>query len=288
MSIKFALIGAAGYIAPRHLQAIKDVDGELIAALDPHDSVGILDKYFPHTKFFTEEHRFRRFLDKNLVDYISICSPNYLHYGHIILANDAGAHAICEKPLVINPDNLEELKFRRHISNRIYPIMQLRYHPLLQKMKTYCSIHPSEYIKYSVKAFYNTYRGPWYDYSWKNDKTKSGGLAVNLGVHLFDMLIQVFGHQKGYNIVEKNHIKVAGNIQFEKANVYFSLTTRANSVERIVTINNAEFDWGKQGIFENLHTRCYQEILAGRGLSIEDVGPSLRLATNIEKLGDIG
>lgn len=282
MNKKFALIGAAGYIAPRHMRAIKDVGGDLIAVLDPHDSVGILDKYFPNTQFFTEEHRFRRFLDKNHVNYVSICSPNYLHYGHIMLAINAGANIICEKPLVINPDNLEQLKPYDNI-NRIYPILQLRYHPYIQSIKNANSLSIEN--KHQVIIEYVTYRGPWYQYSWKGNKGKSGGLAINIGVHLFDMLIYLFGRVKKFHILRKNINKIIGNINLENANAYFNLDIKNSIVQRTIEIDGLNYDLGIA--FENLHTKCYQEILAGRGLTIQDAKPALLLATEIEKLGKI-
>ncbi len=273
MSKKFALIGAAGYIAPKHMQAIQDVGGELVAALDPHDSVGILDKYAPNCQFFTEEHRFRRFLDKNEIDYVSICSPNYLHYDHIMLAVGAGASVICEKPLVINPENLEQLKIYSPV-NKVHPILQLRHHSIVQWLKS------RSCIDHKTTVTYNTYRGPWYQYSWKGDPQKSGGLAINIGIHLFDMLIFVYGNVKKYILIKKSATEITGVLKLEYADVNFHLGIREQKIER-----NIEIDGTKHNLnFENvgLHTKCYQEILAGRGLTIEDAEPSLILAREIQ------
>lgn len=273
MNKKFALIGAAGYIAPRHMQAIQDVGGELVAALDPHDSVGILDKYAPNCQFFTGEHRFRRFLDENHVDYISICSPNYLHYDHIMLAIGAGANAICEKPLVINPKNLETLRPYSH-ANRIHPILQLRHHPTTQWLKSRSCIDHKTIITY------NTYRGPWYQYSWKGDPQKSGGLAVNIGIHLFDMLIFVYGSVKTYTLVKKSATEIIGVLKLEYADIDFHLSIQEQKIERNIEIDGVKHDLNFEA--GNLHTKCYQEILVGRGLTIEDAEPSLLLTRRIE------
>lgn len=279
MTKKFALIGAAGYIAPKHMQAIQDVGGELVAALDPHDSVGILDKYAPNCQFFTEEHRFRRFLDKNRVDYVSICSPNYLHYDHIMLAMEAGADVICEKPLVVNLDNLELLK-RYSFGAKIHPILQLRYHPVIQDLaRIQWSPEPINGIN-QVRVEYNTYRGPWYQYSWKGDPQKSGGLAVNIGIHLFDMLIHLFGEIKIYTPLTKNPHEIIGVLKLEYAGVYFHLSIKEQEIFRTMEISGRTYDLNIN--FGDLHTKCYQEILAGRGLTIEDAEPSLILAREIE------
>ncbi len=277
---RFALIGAAGYIAPKHMQAIQDVGGELVAALDPHDSVGILDKYAPKCQFFTEEHRFRWFLDKNHVDYVSICSPNYLHYEHIMLAIGAGANVICEKPLVINPDNLQQLKqFCQGI--KIHPILQLRYHPLnlLKRLISHTDL--------KIIAEYSTYRGPWYQYSWKGDPQKSGGLAVNIGIHLFDLLIYLYGNVKKYILIKKDQCEIIGVLKLEHADINFHLGIREQKTNRHIEARYKEDGLNKLTVLnlnnsEDLHTKCYQEILAGRGLTIEDAEPSLILARRIE------
>lgn len=255
------------------MAAIQDVGGELVAALDPHDSVGILDKYAPNCQFFTEEHRFRRFLNKNRVDYVSICSPNYLHYNHILLAREEGADIICEKPLVINPDNLQRLKLST-FGRKIHPILQLRYHPTIESLRLFSR------MGHETKVEYNTYRGPWYQYSWKGDPEKSGGLAVNIGIHLFDMLIHLYGEPKKCRVLKKDQCEITGNLEFDYADVYFHLSIQEREIFRTIEINGRTYDLD----FENvgLHTKCYQEILAGRGLTIADAEPSLLLARRIE------
>jgi len=278
MPKKFALVGAAGYIAEKHLQAIKDVGGDLIAVLDPCDSVGILDRYFPKAYYFSEPERFERNVRKWGIDYLSICTPNYLHENHIRMALNMGADAICEKPLVINPENLGALEdLEKQTGKRVYPIMQMRYHPLVQwLMSQHLPPDPRVGVKYC------TYRGPWYHYSWKGNKEKSGGLAMNIGVHLFDMLIHLFGRVQNIQILKKELGKIVGNLELEKATVFFYLNICSSSTFREIEIDGIVRGLDA-GTFENLHTKCYQEILAGRGLSIDDVRPSLELVAQIEK-----
>ena len=281
MSKKFALVGAAGYIAPKHLQAIKDVGGDLIAVLDPHDSVGILDRYFPKAYYFSEPERFERNVRKWGIDYLSICTPNYLHENHIRMALNMGANAICEKPLVINPENLGVLQdLEKQTGKRVYPIMQLRYHPIIEWLwknrKDPSSQRPT------VKVVYQTYRGPWYHYSWKGDKEKSGGLTMNIGVHLFDVLISLYGLVESYTINVKDINEISGFLELAFADVYFNLNTWSSDTRRSIRIDN-EVHVLDSDTFENLHTKCYQEILAGRGLSIDNVWPSLELVAQIEK-----
>jgi len=277
MSKKFALVGAAGYIAPKHLQAIKDVGGDLIAVLDPHDSVGILDRYFPKAYYFSEPERFERNVRKWGIDYLSICTPNYLHENHIRMALNMGADAICEKPLVINPENLGALEnLEKQTGKRVYPIMQLRYHPLIQWLRG--DYNPPA----KVAVEYMTYRGPWYHYSWKGSREKSGGLAMNIGIHLFDMLIHLFGPVKNLKILKKEIGEIIGDIELERAEVYFNFNIWSPISCRKLIIDNMEHICNAK-TFENLHTKCYQEILAGRGLSIDNVRPSLELVAQIEK-----
>ncbi|MFN7603447.1 MAG: Gfo/Idh/MocA family protein, partial [Bacteroidota bacterium] len=229
----FALIGAAGYIAPRHLQAIKDTGNNLLAALDRFDSVGIMDSYFPHADFFTEFERFDRHIDKlkrqgQKIDYVSICSPNYLHDSHIRFALRNDADAICEKPLVLNPWNVDALaEIEKETGKRVYTILQLRLHPNIQALKKKIEASPASTV-FDVDLNYITSRGKWYFHSWKGEEAKSGGIATNIGIHFFDMLLWVFGAVKNssVSVYEADHAK--GSLQLEKARVNWSLSINEN------------------------------------------------------------
>lgn len=278
MAKKFAIIGAAGYIAPKHMQAIKDVGGNLVAALDPHDSVGILDRYFPHTLYFQEPERFQRYLEKAGVDYVSICTPNYLHCHYMEMALRAGANAICEKPLVINPSNLLPLKkLEESTGKRIYPILQLRQLPVIRNFKRN---FPDQSALRAVEIDYHTYRGPWYSYSWKGNSEQSGGLAYNIGIHLFDIMIHLFGEAKDMYIPIRGKKEIQGRIDCQSAVVLFGLSLKAGDIRRTITVDGTALDMNFEGL--DLHTKCYQEILEGRGLSIENTEASLQLAHRIE------
>lgn len=272
----FALIGAAGYIAPRHLQAIKDTGGDLVAALDPHDSVGILDKYFPECSFFTEFERFDRHCEKlkregKGIDYVSICSPNYLHDAHAIFALRIGADAICEKPIILNERNLDAMEeMEKETGHKIYALYQLRLHPEVLRMKKMVEDRPNDFFRINVE--YHTPRGQWYGYSWKADFTKSGGTETNIGCHLFDVVSFVFGKAKR---IDK------GNILLERGYCDYSISTSECEPRRIFTVNNEAFDLSNG--FTELHTKMYQEILAGRGVGIEDVRESVRICEAIRE-----
>ena len=220
----FALIGAAGYIAPRHMQAIKATGNNLVAALDKHDSVGILDSYFPDCDFFTEFERFDRHLDKLKrkgirIDYVSICSPNYLHDSHIRFALRHGADAICEKPLVLNPWNIDALaEIEKETGKRIYTILQLRLHPSIIALREKVRTGPKDKT-YDVDLTYITSRGHGDHHSWKGDVSKSGGIATNIGIHFFDMLIWVFGEVRESNVLEIRDSKSSGQLKLDRANV---------------------------------------------------------------------
>lgn len=282
----FALIGAAGYIAPRHMRAIKETGNSLIAALDPNDSVGIIDNYFPDADFFTEFERFDRHIDKlrrkkggNEPHYVAICSPNYLHDSHMRFALRAGADAICEKPLVLNPWNIEGLKeIEADTGNKVNTILQLRVHPSIIALREKIAASAKD-EKYDVNLTYITSRGHWYLQSWKGQVDKSGGIATNIGVHFFDMLHFLFGE-----IVE-NHVhlsqpdKAAGYLEYENARVRWYLSLDVNDVPksqreagqrtyRSITVDGEELEFS--GGFADLHTRSYQEILAGRGFGLDD------------------
>jgi UDP-N-acetyl-2-amino-2-deoxyglucuronate dehydrogenase len=281
----FGLIGAAGYIAPRHMKAIKDTGNKLEAALDLFDSVGIIDSYFPEADFFTEPERFDRHMDKlrrsgiNKIDYVSICSPNYLHDAHIrmVLRNDA--HAICEKPLVLNPWNVDALSvIEQETGKKIYTILQLRHHPSIIALKEKIEKGPQDKI-YTIDLTYITSRGKWYHRSWKGNPEKSGGIATNIGVHFFDMLSWIFG-KCTENIVHQNETdRAAGFLQLEKAHVNWFLSINAETLPphikskcqatyRSITIDGEEIEFS--GGFTDLHTSSYKGIISGQGFGLEE------------------
>jgi len=292
----FALIGAAGYIAPRHMRAIKDTNNKLIAALDPFDSVGIIDSYFPNADFFIEPERFDRHLDKlkrgkkNKVDFVSICSPNYLHDAHIRLALRNDADAICEKPLLLNPWNIEGLlEIEKESGRKIHNILQLRHHPVIVDLKAKISSLPKG-KKHNIKLSYITSRGKWYHYSWKGNISKSGGIVTNIGIHFFDMLSWIFGKAQDSHLHLKQPDKASGLLELENANVswYLSLDSNdlpAGAVEnefstfRSITIDDEEIEFS--GGFTDLHTLSYQKILAGNSFGIEDSRQSIEIAHTI-------
>ncbi len=296
----FALTGVAGYIAPRHLQAIKDTGSNLIAAMDPHDSVGILDRYFPETSFFTEFERFDRHLEKLKrtvsslkADYLSICSPNNLHDAHIRLALRVGADAICEKPLVLNPWNLDRLQeIEKDTDKKVYTILQLRLHPALVAIKKELDKKKSN-KKHEVMLTYITSRGPWYQYSWKGREDISGGVATNIGIHFFDMLIWMFGGVQKNDLFLKAPNKAAGFMELNNANVKWFLSIDAKDLPKqaienkrsthrsiIIDGNELEFTDG----FTDLHTKVYESILKGEGFGIETARPSIEAAYDIRHL----
>lgn len=289
----FAITGVAGYVAPRHLKAIKETGNNLIAAVDPHDSVGILDQFFPHTSFFTQFERFDRHLEKlrregeeNRVHYLTICSPNNLHDAHIRLALRIGADAICEKPLVLNPWNLDRLKeLESETGSRVYTILQLRVHPSLIELKNKLDNIKAE-NKYKVSLTYITSRGLWYDYSWKGVKEKSGGVGTNIGIHFFDLLIWLFGSvvKSELHLSEPN--KMAGFIELDKAEVNWFLSADSNDLpadlieKKVPTFRSIEYNGEEiqfSSGFTDLHTRVYEETLAGNGFGIDEARPSIEL-----------
>lgn len=301
----FALIGAAGYIAQRHFKAIKETGNNLLSVLDPHDSVGILDAYFPEAAFFTEFERFDRHIDrtKGLLDYVSICSPNYLHDAHIRWALRAGANVICEKPLGLNPRNvdaLEKLSLKSGLS--VNTILQLRLHPEVIRIREIgMSGNRDVGKKKKVQLTYITPRGTWYKYSWKGDITKSGGIATNIGIHLFDLLIWLFGKVQSSHLHIKKDDKMAGFLELENAEVSWYLSTDKKDLTKLVStshqqntrsafampltsyrsldINEASFDFTSG--FTNLHTTSYQKIIGGHGFSIADARPAIKLVHDI-------
>jgi UDP-N-acetyl-2-amino-2-deoxyglucuronate dehydrogenase len=286
MTKNFALIGASGYIAPRHMQAVKATGNLLVAALDPNDSVGIIDNYFPHADFFTEFERFDRHIDKlrragtkRQVDYVSICSPNYLHDSHIRFALRSGAEAICEKPLVLNPWNIDALKeIEKDSGKRVNTILQLRVHPAIIQLRE--KVHSDRRgVKHDVDLTYITSRGNWYLQSWKGDLKKSGGIATNIGVHFFDMLYFIFGDLQQNIVHYSSDTKAAGYLEYQKARVRWFLSVDVEDVPqaqieagqrifRSITVDGQEIEFS--GGFTDLHIRSYEEILAGRGFGLED------------------
>jgi len=291
----FALIGAAGYIAPRHLQAIKETGNNLVAALDKFDSVGIMDSYFPAADFFTEFERFDRHLDKlkrlgQKIDYVSICSPNYLHDSHIRFALRHHADAICEKPLVLNPWNVVALEeIEKETGKKVFTILQLRLHPSIIQLKKEIESSPADQV-FDVELTYITSRGKWYHHSWKGDEAKSGGIATNIGIHFFDMLLWVFGDVKSLKIDNTDPDKASGYLQLKRARVKWMLSINENDLPadvrakgkrtfRSLKMSGKEVEFSDG--FTDLHTKSYNEILAGRGFGLIDAKPSIELAHEI-------
>lgn len=300
---KFALIGVGGYIAPRHLQAIKETDNLLVAALDKSDSVGIIDSYFPDADFFTEFERFDRHLEKlkrekgHPVDYVTICSPNYLHDAHVRFALRIGADAICEKPLVLNPWNITSLQeIEKESGKKVNTILQLRLHPAIMALKEEIDRSPTGKT-YDIDLTYITSRGHWYTASWKGDISKSGGVATNIGVHFFDMLSWIFGPVKQNEVHLRNERKVSGFLELEKANVRWFLSLDRNDLpfdpepgkpmtHRSITVDGKEIEFS--GGFTDLHTESYKKILAGKGFGMEQVLNSIEIVSSIRKADPIG
>jgi len=299
----FAIIGVGGYIAPKHLQAIKDTGNRLVAALDISDSVGILDKYFPDTSFFLEFERFQRHLDKlrlskseYKVNYVSICSPNFLHDAHIRLAFNIEADAICEKPMVLNPWNLDALSELETITKKkVYNVLQLRMHPAIIKLKERISleIRQDNTKKYNVNLIYITARGKWYDFSWKGDIKKSGGISTNIGIHFFDLLIWLFGKPVHSTILLSETRRASGELELKNAYVKWFLSidfsdlpekivNEGKTTFRSIKIDEVELEFSEG--FTNLHTEIYKQILDGKGFTIEDVRDSIELVYKIRNL----
>lgn len=298
----FALIGAAGYIAPRHMQAIRDTGNRLVAGMDVNDSVGIIDSYFPNAAFFTEFERFDRHLEKlkrahQKVDYISICSPNYLHDAHIRFGLRYGADVICEKPIVLNPwniDALEELEVES--GHHVYNILQLRLHPSVIALKNKVDNSPKDKI-YEFDLTYITSRGNWYYTSWKGNTEKSGGIATNIGVHFFDMLQWVFGTVKENTVHIHTHDRAAGYLEFEKARVRWFLSINADTLPvdvrkqgkrtyRSINIEGEEIEFSDG--FTDLHTVSYRHILEGRGFRIGEARTAIEMVYHIRSATPVG
>lgn len=294
MTLRFALIGVAGYIAPRHLKAIKDVGGTLVAAFDINDSVGIMDSHFPNAAFFTEFEHFNSYLaqckqDGNPVDYVAICSPNYLHKAHIATALRSGADVICEKPLVLNPQDIDDLKkIEAETGKRVNSILQLRLHRAILELKAKIDAGPADKI-YDVDLGYFTSRGAWYHASWKGFEHKSGGIATNIGVHFYDMLGFIFGKVQNSYVHHRSSDSSAGYMTLERARVRWVLsinrdhlppqTPDGQSTYRSITVDGDEIEFS--GGFTELHTDSYRGILDGHGYGLDVVRPSIELVSTI-------
>ncbi len=297
MPKNFAVIGVGGYIAPRHLRAIRDTGNNLVAAADPKDSVGILDQFGYDVSFFTEIERFDRHLEKlrrgpdeNQVDYISICSPNYLHDAHCRLAMRVGADVICEKPLVINPWNLESLEeIEAETGKKVNTVLQLRVHPELLKLKQSLAKADSN-EKHDVVLTYITSRGIWYHVSWKGQEEKAGGVATNIGIHFFDLLLWLFGPAGDVRVYHADSRRMSGYIELERARVRWFLSVDVHDLPavavengkktfRSITVDGQEVEFSEG--FTDLHTRVYEETLAGRGFGIPDARASIELTYRI-------
>jgi len=296
MSKNFAVIGVAGYIAPRHLRAIRDTGNRLIAAVDPKDSVGVLDQYDFNAKFFTEIERFDRHLEKlrrgpedNRTHFITICSPNYLHDAHCRLGLRLGADVICEKPLVINHWNLNALQeLEQETGHRIHTTLQLRVHPELLKLRQ--SIQSQADKQHEVMLTYITARGSWYHTSWKGQPEKSGGIATNIGIHFFDLLLWLFGAAGDVRVYHADQYRMSGFIELEHARVKWFLsvnpgdlplahTPAGENTYRSISVDGQEVEFSEG--FTDLHTRVYEQTLAGHGFGITDALPSIELTHRI-------
>jgi UDP-N-acetyl-2-amino-2-deoxyglucuronate dehydrogenase len=294
MKKNFVLIGAAGYIAPRHMKAIHDLGHELVAVCDPCDSIGVLDSYFPNAFYFKEFERFDRHLEKlkregTAIDYVSICSPNYLHDAQIRYGLKLGADVICEKPIVLNPWNIDGLvDIERETGKKVYTILQLRHHPVLMDLKK--QVVNSDKKDYKIKLNYITARGNWYQYSWKGDVEKSGGIATNIGIHFFDILTWIFGNvisnqsesftatsAKGKLTLEK--AEVEWNLSIDEKDLPLSVREKGQRTYRSMRIDDRELEFSEG--FADLHTTCYQAILDGKGSGLEDVRESVNIVSEL-------
>ena len=306
MNKNFALIGASGYIAPRHMKAIKETGNDLVAALDPYDGIGIMDSNFPDASFFTEFERFDRFVDKwhrdsgKRIDFVSICSPNYLHDSHIRFALRNGADAISEKPLVLNPWNIDQLKvLENETGQKVNNILQLRLHPSIIALKEKVALELKENPNkvYDIDLTYLTSRGKWYFVSWKGDEEKSGGIASNIGVHFYDMLCWIFGEVEENIVHLKKADANAGSLKLKNANVRWFLSVnidyipeeiklRGLTTYRSITVDKEEIEFS--GGFADLHTRSYEEILKGNGFGLDEAYGSINTVSTIRNLDPIG
>ena len=301
MNKNFALIGASGYIAPRHMKAIKETNNNLIAAFDPYDGIGIMDSYFPDSFFFTEFERFERFVDKwsrdsgNKIDYVSICSPNYLHDSHIRFALRNNAHAICEKPLVLNPWNIDQLSIIENESKyNVYSILQLRHHSSIVTLKSFIEkeLRDNPDKVYEIDLRYISSRGKWYSISWKGDEKKAGGIATNIGVHFFDMLTWIFGDIIDLSLELKDFNTQSGTLKLKNANIKWflsveskylpeSIVNKEQKTYRSISVNGKEIEFSSG--FTELHTISYEKILSGNGFGLSDVKKSIEIVSKIRR-----
>lgn len=298
----FALIGAAGYIAPRHMKAIKDTNNNLVAALDKFDSVGVIDSYFPNAAFFTEFERFDRYVEKikrkgNKIDYVSICSPNYLHDSHIRFGLRHQADVICEKPIVLNPWNIDALEeIEKETGKNVYNILQLRLHQSVIDLKKKIDEGPKDKV-YDIDLTYQTSRGNWYYSSWKGDTSKSGGIATNIGVHFYDMLTWIFGDVKESVVHIHTHDRAAGYFELERARVRWFLSINSDTLSeelkakgartyRSIMIGDEEFEFS--GGFTELHTKSYQHVLDGHGFRIGEARKAIEIVHDIRHQTPVG
>lgn len=298
----FALIGAAGYIAPRHMKAIKDTENNLIAALDTFDSVGVIDSYFPNADFFVEFERFDRHVEKIKrkgvkLDYVSVCSPNFLHDAHIRFGLRHGADVICEKPIVLNPWNVDALEeIEKETGKNIYNILQLRLHPSVIALKKRIEEGSKDKV-YDIDLTYLTSRGNWYYTSWKGDLSKSGGIATNIGVHFYDMLMWIFGDVKQNVVHQHTHDRAAGYLELERARVRWFLSINYDVIptsikdtgartHRSILIEDEEFEFS--GGFTELHTKSYADVLNGGGFRISDARKAIELVHEIRHKEVVG
>jgi len=286
----YAIIGAAGYVAPRHMRAIGETGGHLVVAYDPNDSVGIIDSFFPDAHFFVEFERFDRHVDLlrrrgSGIDYVAICSPNYLHDAHCRFAMRSGADAICEKPLVLNPWNIDGLaEIERDAGQRIHTILQLRLHGSIIALR---ERYANDTERHKVNLTYITSRGRWYHSSWKGDEGKAGGVATNIGVHFFDMLSHVFGPVTRNEAHLREPERASGFLETQRADISWFLSVDRSDLPaevagkkttfRSITVDGDEIEFSEG--FTDLHTRSYEEILAGRGYGLEDVRPSIEMVS---------
>ncbi len=301
---RFALIGAAGYVAPRHLKAIRDTGNSLVAAMDPHDSVGVLDSYFPDAHFFTEFERFDRHIDKlrrqpgQEVGYVSVCSPNYLHDAHMRFALRSGADAVCEKPLVLNPWNLDGLEtLEKETGRKVHSLLLLRQHAAIAALKAEIEAGSPD-RKYEVELTYITPRGRWYFASWKGDVQKSGGISTNIGIHFYDLLHYLFGQEQLSELHYKSSHRESGYIEYERARVKWFLSVDAADLQaasaaaaeqgscRMISLNGKPIDF-TEGL-TGLHTAAYQALLAGRGWGIADSRPAIETVCRLRSMTILG
>jgi len=304
MSYNFSLTGVAGYVAARHLKAIKETGNNLVCAVDPHDSVGLIDSYFKDARFFTEFERFDRHIEKlrrsnsrNRIDYVSICSPNYLHDAHCRFALRVGANAICEKPLVLNPWNIDALReLEEEFGQKVFTVLQLRVHPALIALKKELDKNPPK-TKKEIVLTYITSRGAWYLVSWKGQPDRSGGLATNIGIHFFDLVIWLFGDVQRSDIHLASPTMTAGFLELKNARVRWMLSIDRNdlpqdavrdgkSTFRSLTMDGKEIEFSEG--FTELHTVIYRNTLAGKGFGLDEARASVELAHNIRKAAPIG